>query len=483
MQFNSYVFIFVFLPVAILGYFLGNKVNSVVGKIILIVASIWFYTYAGWSTFIIILASILLNFTCAIWSRKRDKGNRLLWAVPVIINIGALAYLKYTNFTISNINILFGTNIALRELTQPLGISFFTFQQIAYNVSVYKKELKEISIIDYLAFILYFPKILMGPLVEPVDFMAQINDPEKKKIDWDNIACGIKLFSFGLFKKLVLADTFSKAVQWGYINIDDTTAVDWILIMLFYTFEIYFDFSGYSDMAVGCSLMLNIVLPMNFDSPYKALSIRDFWKRWHISLTKFFTKYIYIPLGGNRRGKIFTYLNTMIVFGISGIWHGANWTFILWGILHGAFSVMDRIIEKWENKIFRIFRWIVTFAVINILWLLFRSDSVTQWKQILQLVLLRENITVSSGFVDCFRIPESAVISNCHLLSNKWSWQMGEFWMILFILASMIICLLPNNNYRNMKKISWLSMFLAALAFCWAVICISGESVFVYLNF
>lgn len=287
MQFNSYIFIFVFLPVAIIGYFLGNKENSVVGKIILIVASIWFYTYAGWSTFIIILASILLNFTCAIWSRKRDKGNRLLLAVPVIINIGALAYLKYTNFTISNINILFGTNIALRELTLPLGISFFTFQQIAYNVSVYKKELKEISIIDYLAFILYFPKILMGPLVELVDFMTQINDPEKKKIDWDNIACGIKLFSFGLFKKLVLADTFSKAVQWGYINIDDTTAVDWILIMLFYTFEIYFDFSGYSDMAVGCSLMLNIVLPMNFDSPYKALSIRDFWKRWHISLTKF----------------------------------------------------------------------------------------------------------------------------------------------------------------------------------------------------
>lgn len=222
---------------------------------------------------------------------------------------------------------------------------------------------------------------------------------------------------------------------------------------------------------------------MNFDSPYKAFSIRDFWKRWHISLTKFFTKYIYIPLGGSRRGKILTYLNTMIVFGISGIWHGANWTFILWGILHGAFSVMDRIIEKWEKKIFRIFRWILTFVVINILWLLFRSDSVTQWKQILQLVLSMENITVSGDLIDCFRIPESVIISNFNLFSNIWSWQIGELWMILFILASMIICLLPENNYRNMKKNSWMNMVLAALAFCWAVICISGESVFVYLNF
>lgn len=483
MQFNSYIFICIFLPVVIIGYFLGNKINLLVGKIILIVASIWFYTHAGWSTFVIIAVSILLNFTCAFWSRKKDKGNSLLLAAPIIFNIGVLAYLKYTNFAITNINILFGTNIALREFTLPLGISFFTFQQIAYDVSIYKKELKEISIIDYLTFILYFPKILMGPLVEPVDFMSQINDPEKKKIDWDNIACGIKLFSFGLFKKLVLADTFSKAVQWGYANIDCTTAVDWILIMLFYTFEIYFDFSGYSDMAVGVSLMLNIVLPMNFDSPYKAFSIRDFWKRWHISLTKFFTKYIYIPLGGSRRGKILTYLNTMIVFGISGIWHGANWTFILWGILHGAFSVMDRIIEKWEKKIFRIFRWILTFVVINILWLLFRSDSVTQWKQILQLVLSMENITVSGDLIDCFRIPESVILSNFNLFSNIWSWQIGEFWMILFILISMIICLLPENNYRNMKKNSWMNMVLAALAFCWAVICISGESVFVYLNF
>lgn len=483
MQFNSYIFICIFLPVVTIGYFLGNKINLLVGKIILIVASIWFYTYAGWSTFVIIAVSILLNFTCAFWSRKKDKGNSLLLAVPIIFNIGVLAYLKYTNFAITNINILFGRNIALREFTLPLGISFFTFQQIAYDVSIYKKELKAISIIDYLAFVLYFPKILMGPLVEPVDFMSQINDPEKKKIDWDNIACGIKLFSFGLFKKLVLADTFSKAVQWGYANIDCTTAVDWILIMLFYTFEIYFDFSGYSDMAVGVSLMLNIVLPMNFDSPYKAFSIRDFWKRWHISLTKFFTKYIYIPLGGSRRGKILTYLNTMIVFGISGIWHGANWTFILWGILHGAFSVMDRIIEKWEKKIFRIFRWILTFVVINILWLLFRSDSVTQWKQILQLVLSMENITVSGDLIDCFRIPESVIISNFNLFSNICSWQIGEFWMILFILASMIICLLPENNYRNMKKNSWMNMVLAALAFCWAVICISGESVFVYLNF
>ena len=274
-------------------------------------------------------------------------------------------------------------------------------------VAVYKKEISSINAIDYLAYILYFPKLLMGPLMDPVDFIEQFNSPKLKNVDWNNIAYGIKIFSFGLFKKMLLADTFSKAVSWGFSNIEAATSMDWILIMLFYTFEIYFDFSGYSDMAVGTSLMLNITLPINFDSPYKAVSIRDFWKRWHISLTKFLTKYIYIPLGGSRKGRIFTYLNTMIVFLVSGIWHGANWTFILWGLLHGAFSIFDRLIEKIPTKIFEPARWLATFLVINILWLLFRADSVQQWMDILKTIIGFSNTVVSDGLLNSFVIQES----------------------------------------------------------------------------
>ncbi len=300
----------------------------------------------------------------------------------IVSNVLLLFYFKYLNFFITNINAIFTKEIPLKEIILPLGISFFTFQQIMYVVSVYRNQIS-LNVLDYLVYILYFPKLLMGPLNDPKEFIDQINEDERKKGDWNNIANGLKILSFGLFKKLVLADTFAIAVNWAYTNIDVATSMDWLLAMLFYTFEIYFDFSGYTDMAVGISTMLNIQLPSNFNSPYKAMSIREFWKRWHISLTTFFTKYIYIPLGGSREGIVHTYLNTMIVFLISGLWHGANWTFILWGVLHGTFSLLDRITEKHRNKVNIVVQWSLTFLVVNILWLLFRSESIEQWQGIL----------------------------------------------------------------------------------------------------
>lgn len=331
MQFNSFIFILLFLPIVIVMYFGGNKIRPLYGKIVLIVASIIFYAYSDWIYLIVLGISLLVNSIAAVLIKKFDKFRRLFMLMPIIVNILLLLYFKYSNFIISSVNEMFAKEWTFKELIQPIGISFFTFQQIAYIVAVYKEEIKKVSLIDYLAYILYFPKILMGPLMEPVDFLQQINDGALKKINWGNIACGVKTFSLGLFKKAMMADVFAVSVTWAFSNVDKLTAMDWILIMLFYTFEIYFDFSGYSDMAVGVSQMLNIELPINFDSPYKALSIRDFWGRWHISLTKFFTKYIYIPLGGSRRGMTVTFINTMIVFLISGLWHGANWTFILWG--------------------------------------------------------------------------------------------------------------------------------------------------------
>lgn len=235
-------------------------------------------------------------------------------------------------------------------------------------------------------------------------------------------------------------------------------------------------------MAVGSSLMLNITLPINFDSPYKALSIRDFWKRWHISLTSFFTKYIYIPLGGSRRGKFFIVVNTTIVFIVSGIWHGANWTFILWGILHGAFSIFDRVTENKQKKIFEPVRWIMTFGVINVLWLLFRSDSIQQWKEIVRTVCLFQNTAITSVLLDAFNLPEQAFILKIIPIMNKLSVVRG-LWMLLFTYSAFAICLIPENNYRNRKKISWTSMIYASVAFIWAFTCLGAESVFVYFNF
>ena len=348
-------------------------------------------------------------------------------------------------------------------------------------MAVYNKEIEKISVLDYLAYILYFPKILMGPLMDPVDFSSQINDQSLKRVDWDNIACGVKIFSLGLFKKVMLADVFAKGVSWGFSNFDSATSMDWILVTLFYTFEIYFDFSGYSDMAVGASQMLNITLPINFDSPYKALSIRDFWKRWHISLTKFFTKYIYIPLGGSRKGKLLTYVNTTIVFLISGLWHGANWTFILWGMLHGFFTIFDRLFEKVQEKVFEPVRWFLTFCTVNVLWLLFRADSIGQWKTIIKQIIFMHNTSISEGLIECFTLQESQFLIDTLHLAN--ATLIRGLWLLIYVIAGLAICLVPKNNYRNVKKFSPLTMVIAAVAFTWGFICLSSESVFVYFNF
>ena len=482
MQFNSFVFILLLLPLSVIAYFLGNKINSLVGKIVLIVASIIFYVNMDISMFTIIGISLVVNYVFTVLIRKFNKWSKLFLCLPIAVNIGLLLYFKYLNFAITNINLFLGKELPLKELIMPIGISFFTFQQIAYVVASYKNELKNNSVIDYLAYILYFPKILMGPLTDPVEFLDQFNDDNLKKINWENIAYGIKIFSLGLFKKVMIADIFANAVTWGYTNIDTATALDWLLVSLFYTFEIYFDFSGYSDMAVGASMMLNISLPINFDSPYKALSIRDFWKRWHISLTKFFTKYIYIPLGGSRKGRLLTYINTMIVFLISGIWHGANWTFILWGVLHGVFMVFDRVFEKVEEKVFEPVRWFLTFNVVNILWLLFRSDSIQQWKIILEKIIFMQNTAISDGLINTFAIQETGFIKNIlHL--DIFVNNIRGFWMLVYILLAFGICLIPENNYKNLKKLSFVNMLLAAIVFVWGFICLSGESVFVYFNF
>lgn len=482
MQFNSYLFILVFMPILVLGYYLMNKIHITVGKLYLIIASAIFYIYGGWNITIILTVSVMFNYLFAFIINRLKRGRKVILTLSVFANVALLFYFKYFNFFIKTVNETTGSEYTVRNIILPLGISFFTFQQIMYIVNIYREELKNHSLIDYLTYILFFPKLVMGPLVEPVELIKQLNDSSLKRVNWDNISYGIKIFSYGLFKKLILADTFSQAVTWGYTHIEISTSMDWILIMLCYTFEIYFDFSGYSDMAVGVSKMLNISLPMNFDSPYKAVSIRDFWKRWHMSLTGFLTRYVYISLGGSKKGEIRTYLNTMIVFLVSGIWHGANWTFVLWGVLHGALSVFDRIFEKSKKNLMEVVRWSGTFLAINILWLLFRSDSIQQWWSLLGKILTFQNMAISEGLINTFVLPETTFLLDVFKLSET-NTAIRGFSLILFVVSAYGICLIPENNYRKLERNNWVTLVLAAVAFVWSFLCLSSESVFVYFNF
>ena len=482
MQFNSYGFILFFLPVTVLLYFFANKIKPVFGKLVIIIASIIFYSWGRINMLLYLGISLLINYGSALVIKKWKIRNRLVLALPIIVNVGMLVYFKYLNFAISNINSLFGKEFPLQNIILPLGISFYTFQQIAYIVVTEQGELENNDLIDYLAYILYFPKLVMGPIIDPVDYISQLNQAERKKVNLTNLAVGIKIFSLGLLKKVLIADTFATAVSWAYTNLDAATSMDCLLLVLFYTFEIYFDFSGYSDMAVGISSMLNIDLPMNFDSPYKAVSIRDFWKRWHISLTKFLTKYIYIPLGGSRKGEAFTYLNTLIVFLVSGLWHGDNWTFVLWGLLHGLLSCFDRMFDRVEEKIFKPVRRLCTFAAVSVLWLLFSAQSVGQWRMILSKALHMQSTVVSEGMMAAFDLPENQLIYNLTGL-NEFAANLPGLNMVIFILAACLICFVPENNYKKKHILNTGSLLLASLAFVWGGLCLGAESTFVYFGF
>lgn len=480
MQFNSYIFVLLFLPCSILGYFLLNKYNDRWGKIFLLALSLFYYYPTGIGGVLILCTSIAVNYFLA---HRILKCRRKKWilAIGLTLNIGILLYCKYFNFFVENINTFFEIDIVTKNIIIPLGISFYTFQQIAYLVEVYKKGEIIGGFGDYTLYILYFPKLLMGPVAAPDSMIVQFNESARKRVDTENLVAGIQMFGYGLFKKVLIADTFAGAVSWAFSDLMIPTSGDFILVMLSYTFQIYFDFSGYSDMAIGISKMLNIDLPMNFDSPYKAISVRDFWKRWHISLTKFLTDYIYIPLGGNKKGKTRTYINTLIVFLISGIWHGANWTFILWGVIHGLGSVTDRMIHSRYSKLPKIFQWLITFIFINILWLLFRSETISDWFLIIKNIVFLKNMAISEELINCFILPEfNTIFRILHIygLSEK----IRGFEMLIVMCFSFAICILGNNNYNRRKGSIW-GIILVPIAITWSLICLGTESTFVYFNF
>ncbi len=486
MLFNSYIFLFAFLPFTVVGYFFLNRLHTNrYALIFLAVMSFIFYGYNNIRYVPVLGASVLVNYSLS--RILSDEGRsetlrKVFLAAGVVFNIGMIFYFKYYDFFFENMNRLFHLSVAMRKIVLPLGISFFTFQQVSYVIDSYRGQTRDYGFWEYVVFVSFFPQLVAGPIVLHNEIIPQLRMPEKRILNYDNLADGIVRFNLGLFKKVLLADTFSGPVAWGFAHTKVVSSPDILLVMLCYTFQIYFDFSGYSDMAVGIGKMFNLSLPINFDSPYKADSIRDFWRRWHMTLTRFLTQYVYFPLGGSRRGKARTYVNTMIVFLLSGIWHGANWTFILWGILHGIASVLQRIFEDVYGKIPKTLRWAGTFLYVNVLWLLFRSENIGQWLRLMKKMVSFTKLTVNPELLDRFALPEISWLLS--LLGIDAGAGAG-LWILplLAIIGAFLLCLGFENNYRRNFPKNRRMMLASAGLFLWSVVTLAGESVFLYFNF
>jgi alginate O-acetyltransferase complex protein AlgI len=379
MLFSSFEFIFIFLPITFFVYFyLNSKKLVIASKCFLVFSSLFFYSWWNIVYLPIILTSMLFNYLLgnSLVQEKRKKfSNKLILIIGIISNLLLLGYFKYTDFFISNTNYFFNSNIELIHLALPLAISFFTFQQIAYLIDSYRGETREYDLVSYALFVTFFPQLIAGPIVHHEEMMPQFKRFKNNYINYKNISLGIFIFGIGLFKKIVIADSFAVFANNGFNDTVAITLLEAWATSLSYTFQLYFDFSGYVDMAIGAALLFNIKLPINFNSPYKSLNIQDFWRRWHITLSRFLRDYIYIPLGGNRVSNFRTYSNLMITFIIGGFWHGAGWTFLFWGFLHGFAIAIHRLWHSLGFKLWNWFAWLLTFNFVNVAWVFFRADK------------------------------------------------------------------------------------------------------------
>lgn len=381
MLFGSLTFLFVFLPILIFLYYIADRRYR---NAILLLSSILFYAWGGVSYALILLASLGFNFTMVKLIEKNNALKRFYLFVGLTLNILLIAVFKYLDFLIENLNLiksLFSDspdNTSLMGIALPLGISFFTFQQMSMLWDVYRDpNHPKATIINTSLYISLFPQLIAGPIVRYKDIIEQIN---QRKESIKKINSGVQRFIIGLFKKIMIANTFGLVadtiIESDLNTIDTPTA--WLGIIA-YTFQIFFDFSGYSDMAIGLGKIFGFDILENFNLPYTATSIRDFWRKWHISLSTWFRDYVYIPLGGSRTGKFKTYRNLFIVFFLTGLWHGATWTFILWGLFHGIFLILENIgLQKALNKIPKLFQWMYAMLVVIIGWVLFRIENLSE---------------------------------------------------------------------------------------------------------
>lgn len=485
MLFNSYVFVFLFFPtVFLLYFFLNSKKKYELAKGAVVACSLFFYGYMTPSYVFILAGSTLLNYVASYFMVKGgEKTKKFLGFFAVVCNLGILFYFKYYDFFIENINYIFKQNYVLKNIALPLGISFYTFQQISYIVDRVKDKAEHYQLIDYMLYVSYFPQLIAGPIVRHNELIPQFGELSKKKINLSNIVKGIRIFTLGLAKKILIADELGKVVDAGYTSISLLDAPSAWIVMLCYTFQIFFDFSGYSDMAIGMGKIMNIDLPRNFDRPYISASVKEFWNRWHMTLNSFFTEYVYIPLGGGYGSKLKKIRNTMVVFLLSGIWHGADWTFIVWGIINGLCISFENIVpyEKINKKI----RMVVTFVFTNFAWVLFRSSSIAETRLLYQKLFAFGNDTYIftllkslSGF--------KTYIAEQIMTIYKPGWT--NYFFLVYILVLLVLCIyfgLCQDTVRWVEnhKPKAIYMVVSAIIMCMCVISFSEVTTFLYFNF
>ena len=389
MLFHSPFFLFLFLPVILFLYFITSKYSKSAYEYILVFAGIFFYAY--WDIFLspIIIGSIIFNyyFSKTIKEKPDDKSKRKLLIIAIIFNIIWLAIFKYTDFIIQNLNVLFSSNIDQINLPFPLAISFVTFQTIAHLVDCYNGKIEKNNLVRYSLFIIFFPQLIAGPIVKYRHMMTQFCDDNNRNFNFKNFNLGLIIILIGLFKKIFLADNLALIVEYGFTNPSSLSFYESWLTSLCFTFQIYFDFSGYIDIATGIALLFNIQLPQNFDSPYKSTSIINFWQRWHITLSHFLTNYIYFPWAKSLKNVNF--LNTMIitflVFVVAGFWHGPSWLYVIFGSLHGLGLVINHTFRRFLNyRMSSLLACFLTFNYVNITFVFFRSKNIEDALNILE---------------------------------------------------------------------------------------------------
>lgn len=374
MLFNSYEFLLVFLPLTFIIYFyLNSKKLITLSKIFLVIASLTFYSWWNVIYLPLILGSMIFNFYVGQFLGKKRTKQMLTFGI--IGNVALLGYFKYTDFFIENFNWALNKDVELLHLALPLAISYFTFQQIAFLVDSYRGETKEYNFLNYALFITFFPQLLMGPIMHHKEIIPQFQTKWKSFIKWENVALGLFIFAIGLSKKTLIGDPLTDYAQYAFDNAQKLSMVEAWYASVSYVLSYYFDLSGYADMAIGIGKMFNIDIPKNFNSPYKARNFADYWKRWHITLSRFLSDYIYKSLGGNKSLVWVMYLNIMITFFVSGFWHGAGWNFVVWGLLNGIFVVMAHMMKKANLEMNFYLAWFLMFFGLILTRILFVSND------------------------------------------------------------------------------------------------------------
>lgn len=469
MLFNSYEFILLYLPFTLLVYYkLAKYLGNSYAKSFLIFMSLVFYSYWDINNLPILLTSIIANYIFGHFlTQKKDK---ITLTCGILFNLAFLGYFKYTDFVIQNINTLLNTDIPLQNIVLPLGISFFTFTQTAYLVDVYRGETKEYSKSDYLLFVTIFPHLIAGPILYHKDMIPQFSVAENYKVNYKNITYGIIWFVIGLFKKVIIADKLAITANQAFSNADKLTMYDAWIGSLAYTLQLYFDFSAYSEMAIGLGLMFNYNLPLNFNLPYRSCSIIEFWHRWHMTLSAFLKNYLYIPLGGNRTGHHLR--NIMITMFLGGLWHGAGWTFIVWGCLHGIFICINHVWRKTQIVLPKALCWFITFNAVNIAWVFFRADNLQQAIKIIKAMF---------DFSKFYIIPTGSVIAK-YIPKNKASMFAVEDLLVL-IIPCLIISVIKWKKESIEKIPTVIAAAISAGILVYAMLHFNKISEFLYFQF